>query len=92
MIVIGIILLFFVGLSILNAISDQFQLLEKIGLSLIIGLAYFSIVMLPLDLLGVKINQLSLLSTGFMAIIACNIKNYKLIFSGLHFDTEEIKR
>ena len=92
MIVLGIILLFFVGLSLLNAISDKFQLLEKIGLSLLIGMAFFSFVMLPLDLLGIKITQGSLAVSGILAIIACNSKNYKLIFSGLEFDKAEIKK
>ena len=92
MIVVGIILLFFVGLSVLNAISDKFQLLEKIGLSLLIGMAFYSFVMLPLDLLGIKITQGSLAVSGILAIIACNSKHYKLIFSGLKFDIAEIKK
>jgi hypothetical protein len=92
MIIIGILLLFFVGLSVLNAISNQFGLLEKIGLSFLIGLGIFSLVMLPMDLFGVKINQLTLTIIGLVIVIGCNVKNYKLIFSGLKFDHDEIKK
>lgn len=92
MIFIGILLLFFVGLSILNLISDQFQMLEKIALAFILGFSYFSFIMLPLDLMGIIINKQSLIVAGFLMIAIGNVKNYKLIFSGLHFDNDEIKK
>ena len=84
--------MFFVGMSILNAISTKFQLLEKIGLSFIIGMAFFSFAMLPLDYAGIKITKASLSTVGVFMIIVCNIKNYKLIFSGFEIDKVELKK
>lgn len=92
MILVGIILIFGVGLSILNIISDKFELLEKIGLSILVGFAFFSFAMLPLDLFNILINRQSLAAIGIASIILFNIRNYKTIFSGLVIDKQEIKK
>ena len=95
MILISLILIILLGLSIINFISKDISILEKIGLSYLIAIGFETILMFFLNILGISFNLLILLFiTGFMIIIL-NLKNYKNILSyisNIKIPKIEIKR
>ena len=56
MLLIGLVITFLTGLSLLNLISRNFSVLEKAGLSFLTGLALQTLLMLVMDALGLGLK------------------------------------
>lgn len=86
MIILGIILVLFLGLSVINCISKKFSILEKIGLAFLIGIGFETIFMFICDILNMKFNViiLCIISIFFIIILNINnIKNFKILVKKL---------
>ncbi len=86
MIILGIILVLFLGLSVINCISINFSILEKIGLAFLIGIGFETIFMFICDILNMKFNviMLCIISIFFIIILNINnIKNFKILIKKL---------
>lgn len=55
------VVIFLTGISILNAISPQIRVLEKLGFAMPVGIGVNSLIMILLDLFGVPINNMVIL-------------------------------
>jgi len=75
MILFGIIIVLILGFSIVNAISKKFSILEKIGLSFLLGIGFETFFMFILDVLTIKFNLFILIAISISLIILLNIKN-----------------
>ncbi len=83
MIILGIILVLSLGLSVINYISKDFSILEKIGLAFLIGIGFETIFMFIYDILNMKFNVIMLCIISILFIIILNIrniKNFRVIF------------
>ncbi len=86
MIILGIILVLFLGLLVINCISINFSILEKIGLAFLIGIGFETIFMFICDILNMKFNviMLCIISIFFIIILNINnIKNFKILIKKL---------
>ena len=86
MIILGIILVLSLGLSVINYISKDFSILEKIGLAFLIGIGFETIFMFIYDILNMKFNVIMLCIISILFIIILNIrniKNFRVIFKKL---------
>lgn len=72
----GLLIVAIIGFVIVNLISSKFTLLEKIGLSFIIGISAQTLLMLFMDLLGIKLSAVNLLISGILLIIILCIPLY----------------
>lgn len=77
MIVAGLILTFFVGFSLLNLISFRFSLLEKAGLSFLVGIASQTLLMLFMDGVGIGLTVTSVLTASVLLLIIPGIKMFR---------------
>ena len=81
MIIFSIILFFLLGFSVLNLISDQFSIGEKIGYSMLIGLPLATFIFFVLSLLKVRVTAELLIYLSLTLIIIINIINFKSLRS-----------
>jgi len=77
MIILGLILVFLLGLSIINFISNKFSIIEKIGLSFLIGIGIETIFMVVLDIFKIRFTGTLLLLISAFFILILNIKVIK---------------
>ena len=78
MIYFALILAGLLGLSVINLISRDFQILEKIGFSFLVGIGIETVFMFILDVTGIRFTGTVLLLISIVCIAALN---YKLILS-----------
>ena len=87
MIVPGLILVLILGISIINKISSEFSLLEKIGAGYLVGIASVTIMMFILELISIRFTGDLLLVIMFILIMVINYK----VFLKFRFYIEKIK-
>lgn len=75
MIIFGIVLVFLLGISIINFISKNFTILEKIGLSFLVGIGIETVFMFILDIIQIDFNSNLLIIITIFFIIIINIIN-----------------
>lgn len=83
MLTLGLLISFLLGFSVLNLISCYFSLLEKIGLSFIIGIAIQTFLMILLDLFGCSLTIPNIFEFTLILIVAVNVycfRRYKIWF------------
>jgi len=86
-------IIFLLGISIIYTIAPGIRLLEKIGFSFPIGIGVATLIMLGLDLAGVKINQPKLLSAIFLVIsMGLSVVVYKKYRAFIVFDFSRLKK
>ena len=76
MLIIGLVISFLIGLSLLNLISRNFSVLEKAGLSFLVGLALQTLLMLVMDALGLGLNKVNILTCSVLLCLGLNIPTY----------------
>ncbi|OAV71300.1 hypothetical protein Barb4_00753 [Bacteroidales bacterium Barb4] len=76
MLVFGIIISWLLGFSVLNVISYRFSLLEKVGLSFLLGIAFQTLLMLLLDAVGLELTTANILAASAVAILLLNVKTF----------------
>lgn len=76
MLLIGLVITFLTGLSLLNLISRNFSVLEKAGLSFLTGLALQTLLMLVMDALGLELNRFNILTCSVLLCLGLNIPVY----------------
>lgn len=76
MVALGIIISCLVGFSILNFISPRFSILEKAGLSFLLGMAAQTLGMLLLDSAGIRLTVGNILVFSILLIVLLNIKTF----------------
>ena len=76
MLLIGLVITFLTGLSLLNLISRNFSVLEKAGLSFLTGLALQTLLMLVMDALGLGLNKFNILTCSVLLCLGLNIPVY----------------
>lgn len=69
----GLFLTILLGFSLVNLISRQFTLIEKIGLSFLLGIALQTILMLLLDIVSIPLTATSILSIEILTLLLLNI-------------------
>lgn len=74
MIFAGIVTSFLFGISILNFISGHFTILEKVGLSFLLGIASQTLLMLFLDSINIELSIVNVLAVSYLFILLLNIK------------------
>lgn len=74
MIVIGLIVIYVLGWSLLNRISGKLSVLEKTGLAFLVGIGIESFIMFLLDILGIRFNITNLLIISIILISVLNLK------------------
>ena len=79
MILLGLLLSFILGLTVLLAISSKFRLLEYIFLSFPIGIGFQTFLMMLLDWFNLGISRMGITSFSFLLIAALGILAYKKI-------------
>ena len=75
MIFLVVLVIWFLGYSIVSFLGKDFNLAIKIGFSMLIGLGLQSVFMLVFDLVHIPISLLSLLSTSFLISVGLSFKN-----------------
>lgn len=75
MTLIGLIISFLLGLSLMNLISWKFSILEKLSLSFLVGSGVISVLMLILDLFNIPLTIFSIWSISIITIVLLNIKS-----------------
>lgn len=68
----GLIASFWVGLSVLNAVSLRLSVLEKLGLSFLIGIATQTLLMLGMDAMSIKLSAANVVIASFLLILILN--------------------
>ncbi len=81
MLFLGFLIAFLLGYSILNLISTEFNIAEKIGFSFNIGVGLITFEMFLLNVLGIKITLPAVLIASVILIVASLGFNYKNIKS-----------
>lgn len=74
MIIVGVVTTFLVGFLVLNSISSRFSLIEKAGLSFLLGIASQTLLMLLLDSLTIRLNALNILIASYLLILLLSVK------------------
>lgn len=76
MITLGLLTTFFVGFSVLNFISFRYSVLEKLGLSFLLGIGVQTLLMLLMDLLGIRLSVSNILVDSLLLALGLNLKMY----------------
>lgn len=79
MVFIGFVIAFLLGYSILNLISTDFNIVEKLGFSFNIGVGFITFQMFLLNVVGIKITLAAVLIFSLVTIAGCLAFNYKKI-------------
>ena len=66
---IGWIIIFVLGIAIINVLSPRVKLLEKIGFSLPVGIGVSTLIMMLMELIGIPINNIGLILGLNVAVI-----------------------
>lgn len=69
MIAFGLIISFWVGVSVLNAVALRLSVLEKLGLSFLIGIATQTLLMLGMDAVSIKLSAANVLTASIVLIL-----------------------
>ena len=76
MILSGLSIVYLLGFTIINRLSKELQLAEKIGLSFLIGIGLETVFMFFLDIIHIHINALSLMILSFILFMCFHLKNF----------------
>lgn len=77
MLISGIILVTFIGFLAVNAISPRFTWAEKTGLAFPIGLGLQTLVMLVMDMLGIRLTRSTVMLAGSLLMVASCLFLYR---------------
>lgn len=77
MLLFGIIISFLFGYFIMNLISFRFSILEKLGLSFLIGIGSQTVLMLIMDTVGISLTSTSIIGITILSILILLSISYK---------------
>lgn len=77
MLVVGLLLSTLLGFSLLHFLSFRFSVLEKVGLSFLLGIALQTFLMLLMDAVGLKLNVTNIWIVTIGAVVLLNIRTFR---------------